>query len=112
MPDAAAPTAAPTKREKLERLLAAEPGDAFLRYSLAMELDHTGDTAGALEQFDRVLAEHPDYVPAHFMKGQCLARADRDEEARATLLAGVEVATRTGDSHAAGEMSGFLETLS
>ena len=111
MPDAA-PPAAPTKREKLERLLAGDPGDAFLRYSLAMELDHAGDSEAALAEFDRVLADHPDYVPAYFMKGQTLARADRDGEARDTLLAGVEVATRTGDSHAAGEMSGFLETLS
>ncbi len=58
-----------------------------------------------------MIVEHPDYVPAYFMKGQTLARGERDEEARDTLLAGVEVATRTGDSHAAGEMSGFLETL-
>ena len=112
MPDAAPPPQATTKRAKLERLLAADPGDAFLRYSLAMELDHAGETDAALAEFDRVLADHPDYVPAYFMKGQALARADRDDDARATLLAGVEVATRTGDSHAAGEMSGFLETLS
>ena len=103
--------ATPTKREKLERLLADDPGDAFLRYSLAMELDSAGDPGAALAQFDRVIAEHPDYVPAYFMKGQTLAREDRTDEARETLLAGVEVATRTGDSHAAGEMSGFLETL-
>ncbi|MFH5802917.1 tetratricopeptide repeat protein [Alienimonas sp. DA493] len=104
------PPAAPTRREKLERLLADDPGDAFLRYSLALELAKTDEDA-ALREFDRVIEEHPDYVPAYFMKGQTLARGDRDEEARETLTAGIEVATRTGDDHAAGEMSGFLETL-
>ena len=110
MSDDSSPPATPSKRERLERLLADDPGDAFLGYSLAMELAKTDEDA-ALKQFDAVLARHPDYVPAYFMKGQTLARGDRDEEARETLLAGVEVATRTGDTHAAGEMSGFLETL-
>ncbi|QDT16891.1 tetratricopeptide repeat protein [Alienimonas californiensis] len=110
MSDPQSPPAAPTRRQKLERLLADDPGDAFLRYSLALELAKT-DEAAALREFDRVIAEHPDYVPAYFMKGQTLARADRDDEARETLTAGVEVAIRTGDDHAAGEMSGFLETL-
>ena len=71
-------------REKFERLLEADPGDAFLRYSLALELAKT-DEAAALKQFDRVLEQHPDYVPAYFMKGRTLARGDRDEEARETL---------------------------
>ncbi|NNJ25759.1 tetratricopeptide repeat protein [Alienimonas chondri] len=108
-PSADAPSK-PTRLEKLERLLADDPGDAFLRYSVALELAKTDEDA-ALKQFDQVIEEHPDYVPAYFMKGQTLARGDRDEEARETLLVGVEVATRTGDTHAAGEMSGFLETL-
>ena len=99
-----------TRLQKLDALLADDPGDSFLRYSRAMELAKT-DPAAAVAEFDRVLAADPDYVPAYFMKGQTLARGDRTAEARETLLAGVEVATRTGDSHAAGEMSGFLESL-
>ncbi|MEM9700881.1 MAG: tetratricopeptide repeat protein [Planctomycetota bacterium] len=99
-----------TRLQRLQALVEDDPGDAFSRYSLAMELAKTDEDA-ALREFDRVIEEHPDYVPAYFMKGQTLARADRDEEARDTLLAGVEVATRVGDTHAAGEMSGFLETL-
>ena len=99
-----------SRRAKLERLLEGDPADSFLRYSLALELAKE-DVPAALAEFDRVLAADPDYVPAYFMKGQTLAKADRDDEARETLLAGVEVATRTGDTHAAGEMSGFLEAL-
>ncbi len=36
-----------TRREKIEAMLADEPRDVFLRYSLAMELDKEGDEAKA-----------------------------------------------------------------
>jgi hypothetical protein len=32
-----------SRREKIEAMLAEEPQDVFLRYSLAMELDKEGD---------------------------------------------------------------------
>ena len=34
-----------SRREKIEAMLAEDPGDTFLRYSLAMELDKEGDNA-------------------------------------------------------------------
>ena len=98
-------------RAQLERLLADEPDDAFLRYSLALELAKT-DADAALAEFDRVLGTHPDYVPAYFMKAQTLAGDGRDVDAAATLTDGIAVADRVGNAHAAGEMRGFLETLS
>ena len=105
------PAAAVSKREKFERLLAADPGDPFLRYSVALEHRAEGNDAAALEGLTETIRRSPDYHPAHFMKGQLLAAAGRTDEAREVLLAGVELATRAGDGHAAGEMSGFVESL-
>jgi thioredoxin-like negative regulator of GroEL len=92
-------------------MLAEEPGDVFLRYSLAMELDKEGENEASLAKFGELARENPPYVPAFFMAGQQLVRLGRAEEARAILRTGVEAARVQGDSHAAGEMTEFLASL-
>jgi tetratricopeptide (TPR) repeat protein len=100
-----------SRREKIEAMLAEDPGDTFLRYSLAMELDKEGDHEASLARFAELARyEHP-YVPAFFMAGQQLARLGRTDDARAVLRDGIEAARSQGDAHAAGEMSEFLASL-
>jgi tetratricopeptide (TPR) repeat protein len=101
-----------SRREKIEAMLADDPGDTFLRYSLAMELDKEGDHAGSLGKFAELTRDNPPYVPAFFMAGQQLVRLGRLEEARAVLDDGIEAARAQNDLHAAGEMSEFLASLS
>jgi hypothetical protein len=100
-----------SRREKIEALLAADPGDQFLRYSLAMELDKEGNHERSLEQFGGLMRDAEPYVPAFFMAAQQLARLSRIAEARTALRDGIEIARATGNSHAAGEMSEFLASL-
>jgi len=100
-----------SRREKIEAMLADEPGDTFLRYSLAMELDKEGAHDQSLAKFAELTRDDPPYVPAFFMAGQQLARLERLDEARAILRDGIEAARSQHDSHAAGEMSEFLASL-
>ena len=95
----------------LEEFAAAHPNDAFVRYGLAMECANQGDHAAATENFDKLLADHPDYVTGYFQYGQLLARLSRIADARRTLNSGIEVARRTGDQHAASEMEAALAQL-
>ena len=99
------------RREKIEALLADDPADEFLRYSLAMELDKEGQHERSLAQFDRLVEGEQPYVPAYFMAAQQLARLGRVDEARGKLRVGIEAARAAGDAHAAGEMSEFLASL-
>lgn len=92
-------------------MLADEPGDTFLRYSLAMEFTKEGDSQRGLELLEALTNEDPPYVPAFFMSAQQLVRLQRVDEARGFLRSGIEEARRQGDSHAAGEMSEFLASL-
>jgi hypothetical protein len=101
----------PTRREKIEAMLADDPGDVFLRYSLAMELDKEGQHDRSLAEFERLMAGEQPYAPAFFMAAQQLTRLNRISDARAKLRNGIEVARATGDAHAAGEMSEFLASL-
>ena len=100
-----------SRREKIEAMLADEPHDSFLRYSLALELDKEGHHEDSLSKLRELVADSPPYVPAFFMAGQQLARLDRLVEARTVLREGIEQARRQGDTHAAGEMSELLTSL-
>ncbi len=102
---------APTRREKFEAMLAAEPQDQFLRYALAMEYEKEGDHERSLDFLRGLMADDPPHVPSFFMAGQHLTKQDRIAEARDVLRAGIEHARQQGNAHAAGEMSEFLAGL-
>ena len=101
----------PTRREKIEAMLADDPGDTFLRYSLAMELDKEGSHDASLTRFAELTRDNPPYVPAFFMAGQQLVRLGRTDEARTILRDGIAAAHIQDDQHAAGEMTEFLGSL-
>ena len=101
----------PTRRQKIETMLASEPKDLFLRYALALEMAKEGETEQAVEKLGELQRETPPYIPAYFRAGQILADADEIDRAREALRAGVEEARVQGDYHAAGEMSELLADL-
>ena len=100
-----------SRREKIEALLADDPNDAFLRYSLAMELDKEGQLEPSAALFRGLMADSQPQVAAFFMLAQQLARQNQSLEAVGVLRAGIEQAEIQGDSHAAGEMREFLAGL-
>jgi hypothetical protein len=101
----------PSRREKIEAMLADQPGDTFLRYSLAMELEKEGAHDASLSYLDGLTRDQPPYVAAFFRSGQQLAKLGRIDEARTALRSGIDEARRQNDLHAAGEMSEFLASL-
>jgi hypothetical protein len=100
-----------SRREKIEAMLADDPADTFLRYSLAMELEKEGEHDRSLGKFADLTRDTPPYVPAFFMAAQQLARLSRADEARTILREGIIAARQQGDQHAAGEMTEFLASL-
>jgi hypothetical protein len=102
---------APTRRQKIEALLAREPSDQFLRYALAMELDKEGEHEQSLGLFRELMEDATPHVPSFLMAGQQLVRQERLEDARSVLRLGIEEARRQGNAHAAGEMSELLANL-
>jgi cytochrome c-type biogenesis protein CcmH/NrfG len=102
---------AKTRRQQLEEMLAAEPGDVELRYMLGMEHVSAGDDEGAVRCFEELLRLDPAYPPAYHQAARALVRLDRPAAARALLQRGIPAARQKGDDHAAGEMQGLLESL-
>lgn len=101
------------RMDQLEAMLAAEPGDAFLRYALAMEHASAGDEATCADQLLALIesTKSDPYVPAFLMAGQVLYRLGRDDQACAVLRLGIEAAHRAGNDHARGEMEGLLSSI-
>ena len=102
---------AASRVDQLKAMLAEAPDDAELRYFLAMAYVSAGETEPALECFRKLSADSPGYVPAYVQRGQLLARLGREDEARGVFRAGIAAAQKAGDTHAAGEMEAFLDSL-
>ena len=95
----------------LTEILAANPKDSFARYGLAMAHLSEGRPDDALLEFHTAIQTNPEYVPAYQMSAQTLAKLHSNEEATERLRAGLLVAERTGNRHAAAEMQALLDEL-
>ncbi|HEV2352324.1 MAG TPA: tetratricopeptide repeat protein [Terriglobia bacterium] len=100
-----------TRLEFLQETLATDPGNTFVRYGLAMELQSAGKAAEAWEHFGHLLTHHPDYSAAYFQAAMLLMKLDRRDEARKVLEAGIEVTGRQGNAHAQSELRATLDDL-
>ena len=95
----------------LTEILSQDPTNAFARYGLAMEHAAQGNIENALSEFQRLVADHPDYTAGYFMAAQTLAKAGRIDEAKSRLNEGIASARRTGNQHALSEMQAMLDDL-
>ena len=100
-----------SRRQRIEAMLAVDPADQFLRYSLAMELEKEAEHERSLSGLRDLQHVTPPYVPAFFMAAQQLVKLARIPEARETLRLGIDEARQQGNAHAAGEMSELLASL-
>ena len=101
----------PSRREKIEAMLADAPDDQFLRYALALEMEKAGEHEQSLELLRGLMAESPPHVPSFLMAAQYLAKRGEYQDARTVLRGGIEAARNQGETHAAGEMSDLLANL-
>lgn len=99
------------RMEQIQAMLADDPSDTFLRYSLAMEQGKMGAHEESLQGLAGLTRDTPPYVPAFFMAAQQLVDLDRVNEARGFLREGIEEARQQNDHHAAAEMSEYLAML-
>ena len=95
----------------LTEILTQDPTNAFARYGLAMEHANQGNVDISVQEFQRLLTDHPDYTAGYFMAAQTLAKAGRADEAKSQLTEGIASARRTGNQHALSEMQAMLDDL-
>ena len=96
---------------QLRNLLENEPDDTFCLYGLAMEYVKAGQPDRAIAHFDLTTEIDPDYCYAYSHKARCLLDVGREDEARATLVTGLERARECGDVHAEQEITDLIEDV-
>ena len=97
--------------EQLLEFLQEDGHDSFVLFALAMEYDKAGDHQTALQYFDRLVQQDPDYAWAYYHKGQVLQRLERVDQARASFEAGIPMAEKTGEFHTRDKLREALELL-
>jgi predicted TPR repeat methyltransferase len=86
--------------------LAQSPDDPFLIYAVAHEHVQHNDDAAAKPYFERLLAEHPDYLPVYYHYGKWHERQGDLTTAARLYRAGIE---KSGDDkHARAELTAAL----
>ena len=98
--------------EKLEKLLAADPGDAEISYMIALEHTKANRNDDAVRWLERTVETDPKQHYAYFQMGKALAALGRTEDARAALQRGLDRASADGNHKAAGELGDLLASMS
>ena len=96
--------------EQLFSFLKEDPSDPFLLYAIATEY-RTEDTPKALEYYEQLLRDHPDYVGTYYHAGKVYEELNRKPEAEATYKKGMATARQQGQLHAASELQGAYNKL-
>ncbi len=97
--------------EQIKKLLAREPDDVFLNYSLGMEYISAGDFDQAIEAFAKCESIEPAYLPAKIEMGKALRSAGRLAEARDAFTRALQSATAAGQQHAMDNIQAQLDSL-
>jgi tetratricopeptide (TPR) repeat protein len=93
------------------KLLAADPRDVFLNYSLGMEYASASRHEEAAGQFRKCIELDGAYLPAYVEAGKSLRAAGQLDAARAIFADGLKLAAAKGDGHIADHIKQQLEAL-
>lgn len=97
--------------DQLHKLLALDPADPFVLYGIAQEHARIGQFSEAIEWYARCLTADPQYCYAYFHMARALQSKGDTTAAVDVLSRGLVAAKAAGDSHAASEISAFLDEL-
>ncbi|MGE0479663.1 MAG: tetratricopeptide repeat protein [Phycisphaerae bacterium] len=100
-----------SRLEQLEKLVRTMPQDPDTHYCLGLELIHLQRWSDASAAFAHAAQLNPRFSAAYYHQARAEIGAGQNEQARATLAAGIEAAKSAGDWHTIGEMQALLETI-
>lgn len=90
----------------LLELLRESPHDSFLLFAIAKEYEKAGDQEQALQYYQRLQRDDPDYIGTYYHLGKLYEQLEDVTAAFSTYTAGMEVARRLLDQHAYSELAG------
>lgn len=94
-----------TRLAQLMKYLGDAPNDPFLIFAIAKEYEGNIEIEKAFEYYQRLVAEHEDYVGTYYHLGKLYEKVDNIQSAITTYKKGMEVAKKLNDKHALGELA-------
>lgn len=85
-----------------------DPTDPFTRFALAREYQKQDRPEKALEFFEGLVAEDPEYVGTYYHLGKLYESLGRMDDARSTYRSGIQIAQRRRELHALSELQDAL----
>lgn len=95
----------------LKQYLEKSPDDAFLNHALALEYIKINKDSEAIQCFETLLNQHPDYVGSYYHLGKALERAGFNHRAEKIYEKGIKVASQLKDQHARAELQAAYDDL-
>ncbi len=97
-----------SRLEKLLEFIKNEPDDEFLQYALATEYLRLKEHEKALEYYENLVTNHPEYFGTYYHLGKLYELLNRKDEAIATYEQGMQVTRTSRNNHAFNELQGAL----
>lgn len=94
----------PNRLQKLLDFIENEPNDPFLKYALATEYLNANEPDKALNYYEDLVQNHPDYVGTYYHLGKLYEALDRKDDAIKTYQSGMTIARTARDNHAFSEL--------
>ncbi|CAM3754142.1 tetratricopeptide repeat protein [Mucilaginibacter galii] len=89
---------------KLLEFLESEPNDEFLQYALATEYLRLNEVDKALQYFENLVANHPNYTGTYYHLGKLYETLQRKDEALKIYQQGMTITRQKRDNHALSEL--------
>jgi lipopolysaccharide biosynthesis regulator YciM len=90
--------------QKLLEFLESEPNDEFLQYALATEYLRLNEVDKALQYFENLVANHPNYTGTYYHLGKLYETLGRKDEAIQIYQKGMLITKQKRDNHAFSEL--------
>lgn len=104
--------ALPDKIQQLTDLYRHHPSDPFIWFALAKEYEKVLRETEALQWYEKLYKERPDYVGTYYHWGKLLEKQKQTEAAAEVYNIGKRMAQEHRDFHAKAELEAALEWLS
>lgn len=93
-----------SRLDKLLEFIKNEPNDEFLKYALATEYLHLNQVDKALEYYEDLVNNHPEYSGTYYHLGKLYEALNRKDDAVKTYEKGMEITKAKRDNHAFSEL--------
>jgi len=101
----------PDRVQSLMAMIAKQPSDVFLHYSLGMEYVSTSQFDKAVAEFHNCICLDADYLAAYVESGKAMRSAGQLEQAREMFASGLELAAMQGENHTRDYIQQQLDAL-